>query len=145
MEQTSVKIMQCAIANSGQMKIDCIGVGVGIILHSRLKKKAAGLHVLVPHSSTPSAPNPVKFANLAIPHVLGLLEKEGVSPPFTVSIAGGAAMEGSPSGKGMGVKVVEAVKNALSEAKLSITVDDTGGSKIRSMLLDIETGKIEII
>lgn len=136
--------MQCALADKGQMRIDCIGVGVGIILHSRAKKIAAGLHVLVPHSATLSPPNPVKFANLAIPHALALLEKKGVSPPLTVSIAGGAAMEGSPAGISMGTKVVDAVKEALSAAKLSVTQDDTGGSKIRSMRLDIETGKIDI-
>ena len=136
--------MHCALADKGQMRIDCIGVGVGIILHSRTKKIAAGLHVLVPHCATLNPPNPVKFANLAIPHALALLEKQGVSPPLTVSIAGGATVEGSPAGISMGTKVVDAVKEALSAAKLSVSLDDTGGSKIRSMRLDMETGKIDI-
>ena len=145
MDETSVKIMQCAIANKGQMKIDCIGVGVGVIIHNRIKKVAAGLHVLVPHSTTPAPPNPVKFANLAIPHAIKLLEKEGVSPPYSVSIAGGAAMEGSVAGTSMGSKIVDAIKNALSEANLSIAMDETGGSKIRSMSLDVQSGKVDII
>jgi chemotaxis receptor (MCP) glutamine deamidase CheD len=126
------------------MKIDCIGVGVGIILHSRTKKAAAGLHVLVPHSTTPTPPNPVKFANLAIPHALEMLAKEGITPPLSVSIAGGAAMEGSAAGTSMGTKVVDAIKEALAKVKLGISMDETGGSKIRSMTLDIESGKIDI-
>ncbi len=144
MEQTSVKIMQCLLANKGQLKIDCVGVGVGIILHSPLKKLAAGLHVLVPHSPTPAPANPIKFANSAIPHAIALLEKEGVSPPLSVAIAGGATMEGAPSIISMGSKVVEAVKDALSEAKLDVKIEETGGSKIRSMVLDVATGKIDI-
>jgi chemotaxis receptor (MCP) glutamine deamidase CheD len=144
MDQTSVKIMQCAIAKQGQIQIDCIGVGVGVILYNQAKKVAAGLHVLVPRSATVSPPNPVKFANLAIPHALQLLEKEGVSPPFTVSVAGGAAMEGSAAGTSMGSKIVDALKEALEEVNLKIALDETGGSKIRSMILDVETGKVDI-
>jgi chemotaxis receptor (MCP) glutamine deamidase CheD len=144
MENTSVKIMQCVVADSGQMKIDCIGVGVGIFLHSHVKKMAAGLHVLVPHSTTPAPPNPVKFANLAVPHALALLQEKGVSDSLSVAIAGGASMEGSSAGSSMGSKVVEAVKEALTEANLNITVDETGGSNIRSMTLDVETGKVDI-
>lgn len=145
MEKTSVKIMQCVLADSGQMNIECIGVGVGVFLHNRVKKMAAGLHVLVPRSTSPDPPNPVKFANLAVPHALSLLQEKGVSAPLSVAIAGGASMEGAFSGTSMGPKVVEAVKEALSEANLSVTMDETGGSKIRSMSLDIETGKIDII
>jgi chemotaxis receptor (MCP) glutamine deamidase CheD len=44
----------------------------------------------------------------------------------------------------MGVKVVEAVKEALSKAKLSIAREETGGSKIRSIVLDIDKGQINI-
>jgi chemotaxis receptor (MCP) glutamine deamidase CheD len=53
-------------------------------------------------------------------------------------------MEGSSAGASMGIKVVEAVKAALSKAKLSIAKEDTGGSKIRSIVLDIDKGQIDI-
>ena len=53
-------------------------------------------------------------------------------------------MEGSASGASMGIKVVEAVKEALSRAKLSIAKEDTGGSRIRSIVLDIDKGQINI-
>ncbi|MFC1533541.1 hypothetical protein ACFL7M_09285 [Thermodesulfobacteriota bacterium] len=105
---------------------------------------AVGLHVLAPHSANPAPENPAKFANSAIPYAIDLLEKEGVSPPLSVAIAGGAAMEGSSAGISMGVKVVEAVKDALVKSKLNISLDETGGSKIRSMSLDIDAGEINI-
>ena len=144
MAVTPVKIMQHAVAKTGELKIDCIGVGVGILLHSPSQKIAAGIHILAPNSATPTPTNPTKFANSAIPYVLEILGKEGVSPPLTVAIAGGASMEGSPVGASMGSKVVDAVKEAISKAKLKVDMEETGGSKIRTISLNIETGKIDI-
>ncbi len=137
--------MQCFPAVSGQLKLDCIGIGVGIILYSRSKKVAVGVHVLAPRSATPTPDNPAKYANTAIPHAIETIQKEGAQPPYTVAIAGGAAMAGSVAGAGLGVKVVDAVKEALSNAKLNISIEKTGGANIKSMMLDLETGNIQII
>lgn len=143
MEKISVKIMQCRAAKKGQLTIDCIGVGVGVMFFDRTKKIGVGLHVLAPHSAVPSPPNPAKYADSGVLHAIDMLAKEGggLDNP-TVAIAGGAAMEGSLSGASMGVKVVDAVKETLSKAKLKITKEDIGGSRIRSISLDIGTGQI---
>jgi len=142
MEQTSVKIMQCKTAKKGRLTVDCIGVGVGVVLYDRVKKVGVGLHVLAPRSAVPSPPNPAKYADSGVLHAIDMLAREGGIANPMVAIAGGAAMEGSLSGASMGSKVVEAVKEMLSKAKLSIAKEDTGGSKIRSILLDIDTGQI---
>jgi chemotaxis protein CheD len=144
MEHTSVKIMQCKPAKKGQLTVDCIGVGVGIVFYDRVKKVAVGLHVLAPHSSTAAPLNPAKYADSGVTHAIDLLAKEGSQATPLVTIAGGAAMEGSSAGVNMGVKVVGAVKEALLKAKLSITKEETGGSKIRSIVLDIDKGQINI-
>lgn len=144
MEQTSVKIMQCKTAKKGLLTVDCIGVGVGVVLYDRVKKVGVGLHVLAPRSATALPPNPAKFADSGVAHAIELLAKEGSQGNPTVTIAGGSAMEGSASGASMGVKVVDAVKEALSRAKLSIAKEDTGGSKVRSIVLDIDKGQINI-
>lgn len=144
MEQTSVKIMQCKMAKKGLLTVDCIGVGVGVVFFDRMKKVGVGLHVLAPRSAIASPPNPAKFADSGIVHAIDLLVKENPSANPFVAIAGGSAMEGSSSGVSMGVKVVEAVKEALSKAKISIAKEDTGGSKIRSILLDIDKGQMNI-
>lgn len=144
MTETSVKIMQCALANSGIIKIDRVGVGVGILLYSQSKKIGVGIHTLAPQSDSPQPPNPAKFADTAIPHAIGLLEKEGAGPPFTVAIAGGATMAGAPATNSVGMKLAEAAKAALTKARVNIKTDQTGGSNIRSMLLNIDTGEIQI-
>jgi len=144
MEQTSVKIMQCKTAKKGQLTVDCIGVGVGVVFYDRIKKVGVGLHVLAPHSVTASPPNPAKFADSGVTHAIDLLAREGSQANPSVTIAGGAAMEGSAAGASMGIKVVGAIKEALSKAKLSIVKEDTGGSKIRSIVLDVDKGQVNI-
>jgi chemotaxis protein CheD len=134
--------MQWAVASSGVLKIDRVGVGVGVILYSPAKKTAAGIHVLAPNSVSATPENPAKYANTAIPYAIEQLEKQGAKPPLSVAIVGGASMlQGAAS---MGEKVVAAVKDALKKAGLIIKLDKSGGSKIRSMTVDIETGKIEV-
>lgn len=53
-------------------------------------------------------------------------------------------MAGSPVGASMGSKVVQEVKDALKAANLNIKTDETGGSNIRSMLIDIEAGNVDV-
>jgi chemotaxis protein CheD len=142
MEQTSVRIMQCQTAKKGQLTVDCIGVGVGVILYDKTKKIGVGLHVLAPRSAVSAPPNPAKFADTGVPHALELLINEGGLTNPLVAVAGGAAMEGSPVGVSMGIKVVEAVKEALTKSKLNIYKEETGGSRIRSIILDLDKGQI---
>ena len=142
MAETSVSLMQCAVASSGILKINRVGVGVGVILHSSVKKTAAGVHILAPNSVSPTPENPAKYANTAVPYALDQLKAKGVTPPLSVAIVGGAAM--LKDGAGMGAKVAAAVKDALKEAGLIIKLDKTGGSEIRVMTLDIDTGKVKV-
>jgi len=144
MAETSVKLLQYSAADKGLLKIDRIGAGVGVIFYSAEHKTGAGLHILAPNSVSTQLKNPVMYANTAIPHALEQLEKKGVPPPYSIAIAGGAVLLGNDDGTGMGHKVVEAIKDALKKAHLLIKLDQTGGTKVRSMVLDIDAGKISI-
>lgn len=144
MADVCVKILECCVADEGVLRIDRIGAGVGIIFFNASLKKAAGLHTLAPHSASQQPKNPVMYANTAIPYVLSELKKSGGPPPYSVAIAGGAVLLGTGNNEGTGHKVVEAVKAALAQAGLTIKLDQTGGSQLRSMILDIDGGKISI-
>lgn len=144
MAETSVKIMQCLLADKGILKIERVGVGVGILLYNPAKRIGIGVHTLAPQADTVNPPNPAKFADTAITHALKLFEKEGAGPPFIVALAGGATMAGSPVSSNVGLKVADAAKAALVKARLNIKTDQTGGSNIRTMILNIDTGEIQI-
>ena len=137
-------MMEWAIADEGEMKIDRIGVGVGVILYSAAQKIAAGLHVLRPQALSEPPDNPAKYANTAIPFALEQLNKKGGRPPITVAIAGGAEMMSMPPEIRMGPKIVSAVTESMKNANLSVKMIKTGGANIRSMKLDIGSGQISI-
>jgi len=145
MAETSVKIMECSLAEEGVLKIDRIGVGVGVIFYSAGQKKAAGVHVLAPSTTEASPSNPAKYANTAVPFVLAQLEKKGVTPPFTVAVAGGAEMQNMPPQVRMGQKVIGALNDALKKANLTVKHEQTGGTNIRGMVCDLNSGKISIV
>lgn len=136
--------MECALAESGVLKINRIGVGIGVILYSAAHKKAAGLHVLAPNTTEATPANPAKFANTAIPFALGELDKKGVKPPFTVAVAGGAEMQNMPPQVRMGQKMVAAINDALKKANLVPKDTQTGGANVRTMQCDLSTGNINI-
>jgi chemotaxis receptor (MCP) glutamine deamidase CheD len=146
MAETKVRLLRCEIATSGLLKIDQIGSGVGVILYSPSHKTAAGLHILAPRLGSHASKNPVMYADTAIPFVMSELGRKGVRPPLSVAIAGGAALlrRQSDSGSSQHLQLVEAVKAELRRAKLSIKIEQTGGTKIRSMTLNIDEGKIRV-
>lgn len=144
MSMTAVKIMECAVADQGEIKIDRIGVGVGVILYSPTQKIAVGIHVLAANSVSPTPDNPAKYANTAIPFALEQLGKKGVTPPLTVAFAGGSEMMNMPPEIRMGPKIVASMSDALRKANLAVKMEKTGGGDIRSISLDIGTGKIDI-
>ena len=144
MAETSVKLLECVIATAGLLKIDQIGSGVGVILYSPSKKIGAGLHVLAPFSGRVASLKPIMYANTAIPYALEELARRGVTPPFSVAIAGGAALLKSQNALGSSQHMVEAVKQALAKANLTVRIEETGGTKLRCIVLDIDAGKIKV-
>lgn len=144
MPETSVKLLQCGVATAGLLKIDQIGSGIGVIIYSSSQKTGAGLHILAARSASAAAANPLMYADTAIPYVMGQLSGKGVKPPFSVAIAGGAALLKCQTAMGSSQRMVEAVKEALAKAALTVKLEETGGTRVRSITLDIDAGKIKI-
>jgi len=144
MTEINIQLTKYAIASSGLLKIDRIGAGIGVILYSAQHKIGAGLHILASHSGYNTPKNPIMYANTAIPFIMNQLSTRGVRPPISIAIAGGAVMLGTHGPIKVGPKIVKAVKEALAKEGLTIKIDETEKSKIRSMVLDIDAGKIKI-
>jgi len=144
MSEVIVPLLRCAVASSGLLKIDRIGSGLGVIIYDNTRRIGTGFHVLAPHSGGLKPTNSFMFANTAIPQALTEIGQKGGSAPFSVAIAGGAVMMGSQPEQASKRNVVDAAKEALREASLPVTLEQTGGNKMRCMVLDIDAGKIKI-
>ena len=145
MPEKSVAILHCEVANSGLLKIDRIGAGVGVIIYDRAHHIGAGLHILAAHSGDGKPQNPFMFANTAVPQAFTEISEKGECAPFSVAIAGGATFPGSgKTEQNTSHLLIEAAREALKKAGLEITLEQTGDNKIRCMVLDIDGGKIKI-
>lgn len=118
----------------------CVGVG---LFHPRFHIGALA-HVVLPDSSGRPA-QPGKFADTAIPHMLQLLERQGVNASGLIAkIAGGACMFGSPGPLQIGDANVKAVLSALENARVRVSAQDVGGTAGRRVSLDCGTGHMKV-
>lgn len=141
---TNVPLLGCAVAQTGLLVIDRIGAGIGVIIYDGGRHLGVGVHVLAASSGGLKPANNIMYADTAIPHALNEITKAGGRPPFSVAIAGGASVTGTPSSSDPKKNIVVAAKEALKKAGLAVSLEQTGGNKIRSMILDVEAGKIKI-
>jgi chemotaxis receptor (MCP) glutamine deamidase CheD len=144
MSEISVPLLRCVVASSGLLKIDRIGSGIGVIIYDSARRIATGLHFLAAHSGGLKPTNSFMYANTAIPQALTEISEKGGLAPFSVAIAGGAVMMGNHADHTSQKNVVQTTKEILRQASLPITLEETGGNKMRCMVLDIDAGKIKI-
>jgi chemotaxis receptor (MCP) glutamine deamidase CheD len=144
MSEKSVSLLHCDVANSGLLKIDRIGSGIGVVIYDNTRHIGAGLHVLAANSGGLKPSNNFMYANTAIPQALIEIGQKGGTPPFSVAIAGGATILGGQVEQNPKKNIVVATKEALKQASLQVTLEQTGGTKMRCMVLDIDAGKIKI-
>ncbi len=145
MAEISVALLRCAVANSGLLKIDRIGSGIGIIIYDSARHIGTGFHILAAHSGGLKPTNNFMYANTAIPQALTEIGQKGGKSPFSVAIAGGAVIMGGQTEQNPKKNIVDAAKEALKQAGLQVTLEQTGGNKMRCMVLDIDAGKIKIV
>ncbi|MGC5324097.1 chemotaxis protein CheD [Brevibacillus sp. SYSU BS000544] len=127
-----------------------LGSCVGVVLYDETKKVAGMAHVMLPDSSLAkgSELNIAKYADTAIPQLIKEMERLGASTRNMIAkIAGGAQMFSFLSGNDtmrIGPRNVEACKVALSQARIRIVVEDTGGNCGRTIEMDSVTGMLQI-
>jgi len=144
MKETIIWPMRCVVVDSGLLMINNIGAGMGIVIFSPATKKAVGMHVLrAAPKSDERVTNPAYFAATVIPHALEEMKKAGALPPFSVAVAGGGTM--LPTSRGdVGQQLFAAVKDTLAKYRLTAKLEQTGGAQMRSIVLNLDEGKIRI-
>ena len=144
MKTIAVKPMKCEFASEGLLWIDKIATGVGVIIFNSKMKMAAGIHVLRGASAGRRPENPAYFADTAIEYVLNEFRNKGALNGISIAIAGGASMLSSSEKEMIGSNLVAVVKETMSKNNLSVKVESVGGTKLRTMILNIDEGKIKI-
>jgi len=144
MKKYSVKPMGCEFASEGLLCIEKIASGAGVVFFNPQHKFAAGIHVLRGISEGNWPGNPCYFADTAVDHVIGEFKKQGIPLHLSIAIAGGASLLAVSNTGAPGSSVVQALKDVLAERNLSAKLESVGGTKIRSIFLNVIEGKIKI-
>lgn len=144
-----------------------VGSCVGLVLYDPRCKLAAVAHIVLPASAERNGA-PGKFADTAIPHLLALLDEQGVRQEGVIAkMAGGAQMFGGRPGSSqdrdpatndnvfglsadgvgpwqIGEANVHAVTNILAELAIPIQGRSVGGTKGRKLSFCCDSGEMTI-
>ncbi|MFO0946084.1 MAG: chemotaxis protein CheD [Planctomycetota bacterium] len=143
-DMVSVLMGEAVIAAAPVRMRTILGSCVGIALWDRSSTIGGIAHVVLPDSRGQSQ-LPGKFADTAVPFLLGLIVKAGGrKSSVTARIAGGANMFKIVSSTNVGEMNQEAVKRILREHGIPVHFEDLGGEKGRRMTLDTNTGEVVI-
>jgi chemotaxis protein CheD len=138
-------------AGSAADRLVTLGLGscVAAVLWDPVAKVGGLAHVLLPSRTLArDQSNPAKFAETAVPLLIEKMGALGATPArMSARLVGGAAMFANITAPGvsqMGERNAQAVRDALQEARIPITAEDTGGDYGRSVYLDVASGRLEV-
>ncbi|MGG4546570.1 chemotaxis protein CheD [Rossellomorea marisflavi] len=138
------------VRGTGSIRTTGLGSCVGLVLYDGRIHLAGMAHVMLPDSSftKETTVNPGKYADLAIPGLVDLMNRHGADPSRLVcKMAGGAQMFQAASGSDImriGPRNVEAVKEQLDRLNIRIIAEDLGGNKGRTIEFFPETGMLQV-
>jgi chemotaxis protein CheD len=132
----------------GNFPMTAIGLGscVALVLHDSRRHTGAVAHVMLP-SSGGKQDRPGKFADTAVPTLIGELQAQGSNGrSVSARLVGGASMFKNFNGNlNIGERNVEALKALLAEYRIVIEVEDVGGNMGRSVLYrPLDQGRIYV-
>ncbi len=151
MDTIKVKIADLAVLRESGVIIT-VGLGscVGIGLYDESSRVGGLAHILLSESlqfqNRSGMLNKAKFADTAIPILIGEMEKiGGKRTRLQAKIAGGSQLFSSnKSGISVGEKNIDAVRRALEQLNIPIVGEDLGGSHGRTMRLYVDSGRVTI-
>jgi chemotaxis protein CheD len=139
------------VTKDPSLELVCLGIGscIAFAAYDRLSGVAALAHFVLPEGAGRTTPtSQARFVDSGLPLVLQEIRNAGaIASRIVFKIAGGSQMtvaRGFESRLNIGERNAEAVEQAMSERKLSISSADTGGSQGRTIRLQVSTGRLTV-
>ena len=123
-----------------------IGSGIGMTIHDPVGGVGGVLNFILPDSTKANGTNPAKspfiFADTGVAAFLKALFEQGAkSENLKIVIAGGAHIIDQTGVFNIGQKNLEALKNSLGDYDVKIHHEAIGGTKNRTLSLEIGSGR----
>jgi chemotaxis protein CheD len=147
-EIIEVGLAQFAVAAAPTRLISySLGSCVALVLFDRRARLGGLAHVMLPNSNSSSPTTPAKFANHAVETLLEAMEQRGGSRRrITAKLVGGASLFKPLDGDApsMGDRNVAALKEHLSQARIRLVAEDTGGDFARTVTFSPQDGTVKV-
>ncbi len=144
-----VRMGEVAISRDPGHLLASIGLGscIGLVLIDSARAIAGLAHIMLPTSNGDLEAPVGKFADRAVPALLeSLAGIGGLRSRLEAVLVGGAQMFsfGSAGGLDIGRRNEQATREALEAAGVQVRASATGGSKGRTVRVQVETGIVTV-
>ena len=126
-----------------------VSLGLGSCIGLAVVDKRAGVaglaHIVLPEASgRPKAESLNKFADHAVPALVGGMVERGASRVFMqAALVGGASMFAG-TGLEVGVRNADAVRELVASRRVPVVAEALGGSKGRTVKVDVANGTVSV-
>jgi chemotaxis protein CheD len=140
----SIRMGEMSVAAGPERLRTLLGSCIGLALHDRRLQVGGLAHIVLPHARGESD-RPGKFADTAIPRLIGMMEKlTSRRLSLTAKIAGGASMFSTTGAANIGRQNIASCEKILGDLGIPIVGRHCGGEQGRRMALDTSNGKVVI-
>jgi chemotaxis protein CheD len=146
-EEVRVDMADMKVEKRPVSLITNVGSCVAICIHDPINKCGGLAHIMLPDSRITSREILLpKYADTAVPALIEAVRKNGGRFSLSAKIAGGANMFPNLKGNTMniGLKNVEAVKEALTANRVKLIAEDVRGNHGRKIIFNISDGSVSV-
>jgi chemotaxis protein CheD len=144
--ETMVRMGELAASSVPGHVLVSLGLGscIGLALTDRRMGIAGLAHIVLPESQGHAGANASKFADIAIPELVGELEGLGARRiRLEAVLVGGASMfTVSAAGLEVGQRNEAAVRELLAGLRIPVVASATGGTRGRTIRVDVAGGAV---
>lgn len=141
----AVRMGKMVVSTDPNDELIALGLGscIGLAIVDRPAGVAGLAHIVLPESHP--AGDPGKFADTAVPQMVERMRAAGaVVRRMEAAIAGGARMFEMSGGLDIGARNDQAVRAALSVAKITLRAGETGGNQGRTIRIKVGEGLVTV-
>jgi chemotaxis protein CheD len=148
MSQITIKLADFAANNNPNDTLIVYGIGstLAVILYDERAKTGGIVHFMLPNSATGSPKTkdyPAMYADSGIPQLVkSCVELGACKDTLSARLAGGALMLGKGISQSISDGNLSAARSILSKMGIKVATENTGDNHMRSVRLDIATGKV---
>ncbi len=145
-DSVTVKMAEMEVISDGRNLKTVLGSCVGVVLRDPERKVSGLAHIMLPARRRDDESSG-KYADSAIPALLARLASSGGrAGSLQALLIGGAQMfpMGNASIASIGDQNVQAARRVLTEKRIPIVFEDTGGTAGRSVVFSNATGKVAV-